>query len=64
MRNFNETLAEYLELYGEYVRGSGEAEHRDIQRKLSWLAAIVRDEDLDLLIAELEDLQEDAELWV
>ena len=58
MRNFNDMLAEYLELYGRMVRVNGqEIEFRGIQYNLNQLASIVRAEDIASLSLELEDLK-------
>lgn len=58
MFNFDEALAELLQLYGDIVRNSGEIEHRDVQRWLYHISGIVRDQDVDALQNELEDMRE------
>lgn len=60
MRNFNDTLVEYLKVFGDYVRANGyEMEYRGIQRYLYNLASIIEAEDLEALVTELEDMKEE-----
>lgn len=60
MFNFNEALAEYLRLFGDYVRAYGhELEYRGIQYYLHNLASIVAKEDIKALEVELADLKEE-----
>lgn len=57
MFNFNEALAEYLELYGELVR-YGEQEPRSVQHELENIANWIRKQDVEGLSDALIDLRE------
>jgi prephenate dehydrogenase len=67
LANFNQLLADYLELYAEIVRENGhDIEYRGIQKELQALAEMVRTENIEQLIdayAELKEYQVDLDLW-
>lgn len=57
---FDELLAQYLRLYGDYIRWNGaEIEYRGIQQRNYTLAKIVEHRNLEALAVLLEHLKED-----
>lgn len=62
--NFNELVAEYLRLFGEYARSNGDMDLRSIQSYLDNLASIVEQDDIKALQVELTDLKEAAAEFV